>query len=215
MKSRILLVAASVVFLLQFSSCSTDSQKKGSGEKADTINVREARLTFPAWQDSSAIDDEGIVGIFEVPEMLSLCIMDSTGMKDVASRVKHNFALLNNDLTATGVGIEKYQGIIYYNNDPKNFKFECFTLIDKMPVKKPAHSQVVVLESARMLVYNYYGPYQNTFNAYEEIKKYCEKEKLVQTGQLREMYPISQVSETDPEKWLTRIMMPVASIEKK
>ncbi|MES2679054.1 MAG: GyrI-like domain-containing protein [Bacteroidota bacterium] len=208
-------VLTSLFLLSLFLACNNKDHAKSEQEKTDSIASLSNKEVLPAWEDSLASEEEGIAGVFEVPEMLSLCKMDSANMKDVSARIRQNFALIAKDMTETDTRVDKYQGIIYYNNDPQNFKFECFTLINKIPVKKPKHSQVVVLESSKMLVYNYYGPYENTFKAYEEIKKYCQEKKLVQIGQMREFYPLSQVDETDQQKWLTRIMVPVIRNMKK
>jgi effector-binding domain-containing protein len=204
-----------LLFLATFLACNNNDRAKSEAEKRDSIASLSDKEILPAWEDSLAREEQGVVGVFEVPEMLSLCKMDSAKMKDVSARIRQNFSLIAVDMSETDTRVDKYQGIIYYNNDPENFKFECFTLINKIPVKKPKHSQVVVLESSKMLVYNYYGPYENTFKAYEEIKKYCQEKKLVQIGQMRELYPLSQVDETDQEKWLTRIMVPVIRNTKK
>jgi effector-binding domain-containing protein len=100
-------------------------------------------------------------------------------------------------------------GAIYYNNDTANFIFECVVPIEKMPKVKPKNSQVVVLEEGKMLIYNYYGPYQDLFSAYDEIRAYCAKYNLEQVGPLREFYITDATAVPDPKDWLTRIMLPI------
>jgi len=57
-------------------------------------------------------------------------------------------------------------GVINYNDNPSNLKFECLMLLEKMPGKQPKHSKVVVLEKTKMVICNYYGPYEKLGEAY-------------------------------------------------
>lgn len=154
-------------------------------------------------------NEKGIAGVYDVPELLTLCRLDSAPVKDVSAKIKDGFAALDNDLKATGAEVNGPQGIIYYNNSPDNFKFECVLLIKRMPAKTPTQTKVVVLEADKMLLYNYYGAYENTFSAYGEIRKYCDDHNLKQSGPMREFYSADGQNETDVSKWLTRIMVPV------
>jgi effector-binding domain-containing protein len=60
-----------------------------------------------------------------------------------------------------------------------------------------------------MLIFNFYGPYQHLFSAYDKIRKYLTQTKLVQTGPMREFYLTDPSIEKDEAKWQTRIMVPV------
>ena len=154
-------------------------------------------------------DAKGVIGIFDVPEMLTLNKIDSAKMAMVATVMAKNFGILQKDFDYLKAEIDGSAGTIYYNNDPNNFIFECVIPIKAMPKLKPKKSQVVVLEATRMLIYNYYGPYQNLFRAYSEIKDYCNKNKIEQTGPLREFYITDPTVVKDSMQWLTRIMLPV------
>lgn len=156
----------------------------------------------------------GLAGLFDVPEMLSISIMDSAAMHDVAEKVKRNYGLLAKDIEAVGAQPDGPPLQISYNNDPENFKFECLLLIKEMPAKTPEHSKIVVLEASKMLLYNYYGPYQDLFNAYAEIGAAIDSLKLEQTGAVREFYVTEPALETDEKKWLTRVFVPVSQAAK-
>jgi effector-binding domain-containing protein len=207
-------VFALVILALCF-ACNQAVPTSSETVKKDSTNVVEQKEVFPVWQDSIADNTKGIIGVFEVPEILSLCKLDSAPMQDVSKKIIKNFSLLEKDLQEIGCKLGPYQGIIYYNNDPANFKFECFLCIKNTPSKKPKYSQPVILESSKMLIYNYYGPYENIASIYPEIKQYSVENKFVQIGQMRELYPISQSAENDPNKRLTRIMVPVVRVVKK
>ncbi len=155
-------------------------------------------------------DVKGIAGLFDVPEMLGLCVRDSAKGEDIPKTLVKCFSKLEQERINTDAQLEGIQGIIYYNNNPDNFRFDCLLLIKKIPAKKPEHAQIVALNAGTMLIYNYYGPYEYTYRAYDEIKAYCAEHKLAQSGPMREFYPSSQSLEKDPNKLFTRIMLPVA-----
>jgi effector-binding domain-containing protein len=157
----------------------------------------------------------GVVGVVDVPEMLVLSILDSADTKKVSSVMIDNYALLEEEMNAIGAEMNGAIGMLTYNNDVRNFKFENILCIRAFPKVQPKRCNLVVLEASKMLVYNFYGSYQNLFAAYDKIKRYCDKNDLVQTGPMREFYITDPEKEKNPEKWLTRIMLPVVSMHKK
>jgi effector-binding domain-containing protein len=157
----------------------------------------------------------GVVGIFKVPEMLVLSIIDSAQAKDVASKLINNYAILEEEMNATGAEMNGPIGVINYNNNPKNFIFESVLCIKRFPKKQPTRCKIVILEASPMLVFNFYGPYQNLFGAYDKIKDYCRENSLIQMGQMREFYITDPEKEKDPTRWLTRILLPVTKRPKK
>ena len=60
-----------------------------------------------------------------------------------------------------------------------------------------------------MLVYNYYGPYDKLYTAYNMIRDFCVIAKLAQNGPMREFYVTDPATDSNSEKWLTRIIVPV------
>ena len=194
-----------VVFMcLLLSSCRNEqaaAEEEKKTKDSVTFYKHNPLTVYPA--------NKGIIGIFDVPEMLTLCKLDSVPVKEVSQRIRDNFNALEKDLAETGAEVNGPQGIIYYNNRPDNFKFECVWLIKKMPARNPKYSSIVALEADKMVLYNYYGSYESTFRAYGVIKKYCDEHHLEQSGPMREFYSADAANEADTSKWLTRIMVPV------
>lgn len=151
----------------------------------------------------------GVVGIIDVPEMLTISKMDSAAMKDVSFKVAKNYSVLEGEMNVVGATLDGMPGMITYNNDTTNFKFECVLPIKEIPKKQPKTCKIVVLEACQMLIYNYFGPYQKMYTAYDKIRKYNEENGLVQNGPMREFYLTDPTIETNPAKWQTRIMVPV------
>lgn len=154
-------------------------------------------------------EKKGIVGLFDVPEMLCLSIIDSTEQKYLSDKLGNNFAILEKELKEIKSEIDGAPGVLYYNNNPNNFKFECVLLIKKMPNSLPKKSKIIALEASKMLIYNYFGPYQNLSSAYDAIRLYLSNNKLFQSGPMREFYISDPMIEKNTNKWLTRIMVPV------
>jgi effector-binding domain-containing protein len=154
-------------------------------------------------------DQPGPIGIFEVPEMLTLCRKDSAASSKMAEAFAKNYTLLEKDMELIGMQAAGAAGSIYYNNDTSNFIFEVVYPLASMPKKTPKKSTIVVLEASPMVIYNYYGEYSELYKAYAAIKKYLDDNALEQSGPLREFYITDPVKVKDHSQWLTRVMVPV------
>lgn len=209
------LIVNSICFvsLLVLASCSSDKEEKVlNNEKTEAVSSDSSSIIpdhLAVKKLEQLTDAKGIIGIFDVPEMLTITKMDSANLPHVAKKLATNFGILQKDMDFIKAEVNGSAGAIYYNNDTSNFKFECVVPIKQMPKVQPKKSQVVVLEATHMLIYNYYGPYQNLYTAYAEIKTYCDKYKIEQTGPMREFYITDPVAVKDSMQWLTRIMVPV------
>jgi effector-binding domain-containing protein len=189
-------------------SCGPDQRNTADELKNDSSFTIEADPLAVKTQ-KQLTDAKGIIGVFYVPEMLTVTKLDSAPMSKVGAGMTKNYVLIGEDIELMKAKRFGSMGAIYYNNDTSNFIFECVIPIENMPTIKPKHGQVVVLEEGKMLIYNYYGPYQQLFGAYDEIRAYCAKYKLEQIGPLREFYITDASTVPNPADWLTRIMLPI------
>ncbi len=177
---------------------------------ADEKKVKDSLQAQSAKNDFSKVgNNEGVVGIFDIPEMLTICKLDSAPMKDVSFKVAKAYSVLEEEMNAIKAEIDGMPGMLTYNNDTTNFIFECVLPIKVMPKLQPKTTKIVVLEACPMLIYNFYGPYKQLFTAYNKIRKYIADNKLVQSGPMREFYLSDPTLEGNPAKWQTRIMVPV------
>ena len=203
-----------LVVVATLTSCnSADKDDFSTNPKTVTTNNKVDSLKNIPKDISQFSDKQGVAGIFNVPEMLTISKIDSAPMKDISFKMAKSYSLLQEQLNALDVKIDGSYGCIYYNNDADNFVFECIVPINKMPTKQPKNCKVVVLEADKMLIYNFYGPYQNLFASYDLIRKYLVKNKLEQVGPMREFYITDPTLEIDPLKWLTRIMVPIKEVK--
>ena len=149
--------------LILFSACEPEVQnsvqveeeKKKPVQRVDSAGIMElARFDLAA----NAPNAWGLIGVFNIPEMLALVKLDSAVLEDIANKRAQAFADIEADIAYTGAVMEGSPGSIYYTNDPKNFKFECLMLIKDLPPRKPLKSEVIVLEASPKLIYNHKGP---------------------------------------------------------
>jgi len=199
-----------LITFLVFISC-RESQDVADAEIKKTDSVKDSvpvEDILPKKYEEFT-EKPGPVGVFAVPEMLTLCVRDSADQNHMAAAFAKAFKTLIEELKTLKLEPNGAPGSLYFNNDPNNFIFECVYPISKMPAKQPKKSKVVVLEAANMYIYNYYGHYGDLYKAYEEIRKNTEKMKLQQSGPMREFYVTDATKEKNSSKWLTRIMVPV------
>ncbi len=176
----------------------------------ETKTTNDSVMATPVEKPLKSIEPEGVLGVIEVPEILTLAVTDSAKQEDIGFLMGKAYNLIESDMRELGLHTNDMPaGALYYNNDPKNFIFECVVPIDKMPAKQPKHSNIVVLEATKAVVYNYYGPYDKMFNAYGILQTYLKDNKLEQSGVSREFYLSDPTVEKDPNNWLSKIYIPV------
>lgn len=187
-----------IAALLALGSCTLPEP-----EKKETV--------FPAFDEKvSQVTDAGLMGVFKVPEMLVISILDSAAAREVPAKVAENYSALGKEMMALGLEVGGPVGQVMLNNDTSNFKFECFVPVKQRPAKLPGNRcEIKTLPAGNMLVLNYYGPYQQLFVGYGVMYEFIQKRGLKLNGATREFYITDPTVETDPEKLLTRIMAPV------
>lgn len=217
MKQRIAIAFSIVSSALMLVNCS-DPEAARLKEKQQKDSVARESVKIKGEQNKKSLktfgqltDQPGPIGIFAVPEMLTLCRKDSATSSKIAESFARNYGLLEQDLKYLGITAAGAAGSIYYNNDTTNFVFELVYPIANLPKKKPKHSQVVALEASPMVIYNYYGDYSELYKAYANIKDYLEENALKQSGPVREFYITNPSKVKEPSEWLTRIMVPVVN----
>jgi effector-binding domain-containing protein len=205
-----------LLVLLFVSSCSNET--KQVEEVITEQPVVEEKITDSTIFENSITSYDakpGFLGVFNVPEMLVLSIIDSADAKSMSKAMVKNYAILEEEMIAIGAEMNGPIGMLTYNNDVNNFLFENVLCIKRIPKIQPKKCKIVILESSQILIYNFYGSYQSLFAAYDKIKKYNEKNDLIQIGPMREFYLTDPAKEKDQSKWLTRIMIPVISMHSK
>lgn len=208
---------AAVLGLLLF-SCSeseTGTQKDDQAGVADSVQNRTPDTVAVKKYSEFNSEKPGGIGVYDVPEMLTLCVHDSADAEHMAAAFARAYTILEKEMKDLKLEANGAPGSLYFNNDPKNFVFECVYPINKIPSRNPKNSRVVVLEATNMYIYNYYGPLSDLYKAYDEIRGNLKTLKLEQSGPMREFYMTGTLAQPDTSKWLTRIMVPVQPLRKK
>ncbi len=203
-------------FLIILFSCNNPEGKSfDEKSKIDSVKNEPIVLVKPEAKKSEAFSDSaGPRGVFDMPEILTLCVHDSASLENMPKAFSKAYSTLEKEMKTLKLKSNGAPGSIYFRTDPEKVVFECVFPIEKMPEAQPKNSMVVVLESCYMYIYNYYGPYGDLYLAYDDIRKNLKKNKLVQNGPMREFYITDAIKEKDSTKWLTRIMTPVGKIKK-
>lgn len=209
------IISCGFAFTLLVTACSEEKKTEPKEDlPAQVVETKITDTTFFENNVNAFSDVVGVVGVFDIPEMLVLSIMDSSAKENLPTKMVDNYALLEKEMNEVGAEMNGAIGLISYTNKTENYIFETILCIRQIPKVQPKKSKIVVLESSKMLVFNFYGPYQNLFGAYDLIKRYCNKSDLIQSGPMREFYITDPAKEKNPEKWLTRIFLPVISMRK-
>ncbi len=193
--------------LIIISVCIAVSCSNNSGTEKDT--TANSVATTPIKNEDVNNDAEGVQGIINVPEILTLSIRDTATMQNISERMGNAYTNIQEDLTELKLDVAGSPGALYYTNDPQHFLFECVIPIAKTPNGKPKRSELITLEPIRAVLFNYYGSYEKLFTAYEKLKNYLNENKLIQNGAAREFYITDIALEKDTTKWLTKIYIPL------
>jgi effector-binding domain-containing protein len=190
---------AALVGLL-FTACNRSGEETKDNTVRDSVVIR-----LPNRADTM----RGIRGVIDVPELITLAIKDSGTIEEAPFKVGRAFSAIEADIAALKLESLDQPGTLYYTNDPQHLVFECVVPLKKMPEAKPKNSTIVILEATRAVLYNYYGPYDKLYTAYDKINVYMQENKLEQTSPAREFYLSDVTQEKDPNKWLSKIYIPV------
>lgn len=193
---------ATIVGLI-LAGCGRNASEKT--EIADTLRSDSIVAKLPNFSDTM----RGIRGVIDVPEIITLAIKDSCTIEEAPFKVGHAFSAIESDIAELKLESLDQPGTLYYTNDPQHLVFECVIPLKKMPTSQPKHSTIVILEATRAVLYNYYGPYDKLYTVYDKLNAYMQENKLEQSSPAREFYLSDAAQEKDPNKWLSKIYIPV------
>ncbi len=186
-----------------FVSCTNNSGNEKT-EVENSVHVKPAIKNEEVRNDSP-----GIQGIINVPEILTLSVRDTATVQNISERMGIAYTNIQQDLDELKMDVAGSPAALFYTNDPKHMLFECIIPIAKTPAIKPKHSEVIILEPIKAVLYNFYGKYDKLYTAYEHLKNYLNENKLVQNGAAREFYVTDISLEKDTTKWLSKIYLPI------
>lgn len=123
-----------------------------------------------------------------------------------------NLTPLFQKIQETGLELDGKPGILFYNFDSGNTKVD---MAAALPLKEDVaiadnQASITTIDKGKALVVDYYGDYSNTIAAHNAIQQYMRDRKMLKKYPLFQEFVTDTSKETDPSKWHTRIVYPVA-----
>ncbi|MCX8081043.1 MAG: GyrI-like domain-containing protein [Bacteroidia bacterium] len=153
----------------------------------------------------------GLAGLKILPEYQIILLRDSSTASEIKNSFSQSIVQLLEDYFQIEPEGEPITGSLIYTNDPENFKYDVFAVLKNKPSTADSlnHCKLDVLKSDTVVLFNHYGPYQNLFLSYNEIRKWMKENNFYQSGVMREVYRTNPTKVNDSTKWLTQIFVPV------
>jgi len=138
-----------LVFILSCSSNKEENENVITSQPVAKVKITD---TSNFANNINAYDSKvGALGVFEVPEMLVLSLLDSAKKQDLPERMVKNYSILEKDLNAVAAEMNGPIGMISYNNNPDNYIFESLICIKQIPKKQPANSKIVIPSGTELI----------------------------------------------------------------
>lgn len=152
----------------------------------------------------------------KVPKM-SVTLIDFTEHHYVAIReeiditgIETFFGTNFGKIMESGVTILGSPTGLYYTWDMENMRSD---LAAAIPVAKgtvaPSGTKIIIVPAGKALLIDYYGPYENVGTAHELMETYLLSNNLEFAGPAIEEYVTDPDTESNPSKWLTKVIYPI------
>jgi effector-binding domain-containing protein len=141
----------------------------------------------------------------ELPERYFLAIREEINMDKLTERYAENLpavfqACEKNKVETTGMPCG-----LFYSWDEETGTTDvahCAPIAKKVSLEG---YECITLPAGKVLIVDYYGPYEGSVAAHEAITKYCEEKGVEPKMPVIEQYITDPGAEPDPSKWLTKI----------
>lgn len=210
MKHFLTVCGLSFALSCTFFACSDGNNS--NNKKTDSTGVNDTDKTKAAV--TAPVEKAPIINIADTisPARLILYIKDSAKTEERIGpklgeiySVKLADVIKKNKLTMTGAPVA------WYKSQKAPFFFEAGVPVNKMPSKLPANVFVKDMKADSALVAHFYGPYNQSYKAYNAIKDWAKENRIKIGGMPFEVYvgdPMEKdgVTMKDPYKVQTDIV---------
>lgn len=158
---------------------------------------------------SHAAAPEGVAGISTFNRKYALSILDSCPERDLSFKIAKLYEKIQIEM-GERAEIAGAPLCIYHSINPDNVVFEAVIGVNKDPgaIKNP-NVKLISIDEKKVLVYNFYGSYSDIKIGYAKLADHLSSNNLKQNGNSIEEYVSDPMIETNPDKWLTKIYVPV------
>jgi len=150
------------------------------------------------------------VHLQQIDSFSYISIMDSCLLEDVAQRINNMYNELLIFGARSGIDITVRPIAIYHRLDEKKTVFELGLPVSKQtPVSERGRIRFKTMQGRDHVVASFYGSYDTLEDGHHAIQQWLLRYRRNLAGFPWEMYVTDPTTESDPNKWLTRIYYPV------
>lgn len=147
------------------------------------------------------------VELIDYPEHHFVAVREQIDITGIETFFANNFG----KIMESGVQMEGgFPSGLYYTWDMENMQTDMAAAI---PVAKgtvaPEGTRLIQVPQGKALLINYYGAYENIGSAHELMETYLVANELEYLGPAIEEYVTDPMTESDPNKWLTKVIYPI------
>jgi effector-binding domain-containing protein len=161
--------------------------------------------------DDAAMEHTGGIDVLlqRVESFSYIGIMDSCSLEDVPQRINDLYNELLILGVRAGVDITARPVAIYHRLDEKNSVFELGIPVVEVAAPVSERIRYKTMPGRDHAVANYYGSYDTLEDGHNAIQQWLMRYRRKLAGYPWEMFVTDPTTESDPNKWLTRIYYPV------
>ncbi len=142
----------------------------------------------------------------DLPERFYVAVRKTVSMDKITETYAENFGKIYKALTDDGIEMAGMPSGLYYTWDEEKQETDMAVGI---PTTKKAEVDAftsITLPAGKGLLINYYGPYEGLEDAHIAMERYLTKNGMNATMPAIEEYVTDPQAESDPNKWLTKVI---------
>ena len=161
--------------------------------------------------DAAALGQTGGIDVLlqRVESFSYIGIMDSCSLEDVPQRINDLYNELLIYGVRSGIDVTARPVAIYHRLDEKHSVFELAIPVIEMVTPASERIRYKTMHGRDHVVANYYGSYDTLEDGHNAIQQWLMRYRRKLAGYPWEMFVTDPTTESDPNKWLTRIYYPV------
>jgi len=161
--------------------------------------------------DDAAIGQTGGIDVLlqRVESFSYISITDSCSLDDVSQRINELYNELLVFGVKLGIDITARPVAIYHRLDEKHSVFEVGIPVVETATPASGRIQYKTMPAHNHVMANYYGSYDTLEDGHNAIQQWLMRYRRKLSGHPWEMFVTDPATESDPNKWLTKIYYPV------
>jgi effector-binding domain-containing protein len=149
------------------------------------------------------------VEIEDAPEINYMSIRDTASISTIGPKLGTHYGTIGKVMESQKLEMAGAPFAIYYSESNTQFDMDV-AMVTAKPGKAEENVKPGKIASGKVLVANYYGPYEQSGMGHEAIDTYLKSHPEIQViGAPREEYITDPETEPNPANWLTRVVYPI------